>query len=748
MEQEQLTKSKIWVGGLPPRTQKETLKDEFIREFNLSGKEVVKEISIMIKLGYGFITIPTTLMNEIEEKLKTSNIQISNKKLELIPAMKRKDARKKIENERTRKLYIGGLPIDTTKEALQEYFEQFGVLEYANLVYSVGSTQPRGFAFVKFKEDKAVEATLDFKYHKFIGQPIFIKRSIPKQEIDLKKEEIAKKKTDTDPDLIDAKNSFNSQQNTRNAAYNIESHQSLNDYSGLNTTNQNLPSVFNQNIGYNNEYQNQQFPYMQNQFDNTQVLQYNQNEILHNQTTNPRSLENNSHYKNIGSMSSKGSYYNTLNKSPQNLQGNQVSQCEGLRISNQNSNEVSFKSDNRNFVTPVEKRVLLDTEEVPYQNYVNDTTNNNINDKSRFNDYTNQNTDQTYVANNENNYQNDNYYNQYYDYSYNNDYSQDYYQNGYPDNNANPYYNNQEQYSNHDSSLYQENPDYQQYNNSNNQKYYADRSISFKNNNDYMQAHSNSGAYNNNSGPYNNSSYDGSYSEDHYNRSNSYNNPFANNNSNNRENLNACHYTNNFGKTSVQNVNNQNVNYNANNNNSNINQLAQHTPYHNQGSYNNQLINNDNFQKPSTSFHKNLNNSGYKNCRILSDNQSLGEGTYFNLIKIDNNNDFKQFQYNKNLENLPISSVTPDLESQASRSKMMEAYKEKNRPKSDKNLPIIDEDPTNTIEEIMVNKKNYFEDKIEPSFSPEERYSSPIKGSPQIQIQESEEKKSLPEARN
>ena len=257
-------------------------------------------------------------MNEIEEKLKTSNIQISNKKLELIPAMKRKDARKKIENERTRKLYIGGLPVDTTKEALQEYFEQFGELEYANLVYSVGSTQPRGFAFVKFKEDKAVEATLDFKYHKFKGQPIFIKRSIPKQEIDLKKEEIAKKKTDTESELNQSRNSFNSQQNPGNPTFNIDSQQNLcnypnlNDYSGLNASNQNLPSVINQNMGYNNEYQNQQFPYMQNQFDNNQALQYNQNEILQNQTTDSRILENNSHYKNTGSMGSQGSYYNTL----------------------------------------------------------------------------------------------------------------------------------------------------------------------------------------------------------------------------------------------------------------------------------------------------------------------------------------------------------------------------------------------------------------------------------------------------
>ena len=78
----------------------------------------------------------------------------------------------------------------------------------------------------------------------------------------------------------------------------------------------------------------------------------------------------------------------------------------------------------------------------------------------------------------------------------------------------------------------------------------------------------------------------------------------------------------------------------------------------------------------------------------------------------------------------------------------MEAYKEKNHPKSLKNLPIIDEVPANTIEEIMVNKKDFIKDQIEPSLSHEERYPSSIKGSPLQQILESEEKKSFSVVRN
>lgn len=79
--------------------------------------------------------------------------------------MTRKDARSKLETERNRKLYVGGLPYDITKEELGNYFSVFGELEYANIVYSVGSTLPRGFGFIKFKAESSAEDALEFSNH-------------------------------------------------------------------------------------------------------------------------------------------------------------------------------------------------------------------------------------------------------------------------------------------------------------------------------------------------------------------------------------------------------------------------------------------------------------------------------------------------------------------------------------------------------------------------------------------------------
>jgi len=153
---QQESKSKIWVGGIPPRTQKDVLKNEFLRVFEIVNRSLASQVSVMIKLGYGFITIPTSLMKQIEKDLQSAELFILNKKLELVIAMKKSDAKKKNEDERNLKLYVGGLPLCCTREDLRDYFATFGKLEYANLVYSIGTTLPRGFAFIKYVNEESV----------------------------------------------------------------------------------------------------------------------------------------------------------------------------------------------------------------------------------------------------------------------------------------------------------------------------------------------------------------------------------------------------------------------------------------------------------------------------------------------------------------------------------------------------------------------------------------------------------------
>jgi RNA recognition motif-containing protein len=126
-------------------------------------------------------------MEVIEPKLHEVTLYVDNRSLELIPAMTKAEARLKIDGERNRKLYVGGLPHDISKEQLKSYFRGFGPLEYANLVYSIGSTLPRGFAFIKYIDEEVAMRVLACKKHSINGSALFIKWSKTRQEISSKK---------------------------------------------------------------------------------------------------------------------------------------------------------------------------------------------------------------------------------------------------------------------------------------------------------------------------------------------------------------------------------------------------------------------------------------------------------------------------------------------------------------------------------------------------------------------------------
>jgi RNA recognition motif-containing protein len=126
-------------------------------------------------------------MDVIEPRLHEVTLYVDNRSLELIPAMTKAEARLKIDSERNRKLYVGGLPHDINKEELKNYFRAFGPLEYANLVYSIGSTLPRGFAFIKYIDEEVAIHVLACKKHSINGSTLFIKWSKTRQEISSKK---------------------------------------------------------------------------------------------------------------------------------------------------------------------------------------------------------------------------------------------------------------------------------------------------------------------------------------------------------------------------------------------------------------------------------------------------------------------------------------------------------------------------------------------------------------------------------
>ena len=83
------------------------------------------------------------------------------------------------EQERTSKIFVGGVSQDANEQDFKEYFMQFGRVVDATLMIDKDTGRPRGFGFVTFDSEAAVDATLQGDLQ-ILGKPIEVKKAQPR----------------------------------------------------------------------------------------------------------------------------------------------------------------------------------------------------------------------------------------------------------------------------------------------------------------------------------------------------------------------------------------------------------------------------------------------------------------------------------------------------------------------------------------------------------------------------------------
>jgi len=64
-----------------------------------------------------------------------------------------------------RKLFVGQLSSDITKEDLEKYFSKFGSIEDVTIKYDVPGGRARGFAFILFDDKESIQKVLNVQIH-------------------------------------------------------------------------------------------------------------------------------------------------------------------------------------------------------------------------------------------------------------------------------------------------------------------------------------------------------------------------------------------------------------------------------------------------------------------------------------------------------------------------------------------------------------------------------------------------------
>lgn len=95
-----------------------------------------------------------------------------------------KDQQAVASGQRTKKIFVGGLAATVDESTFRSYFEEFGTVEDAVVMYDHENKRPRGFGFITFADEDAVDKVFTLGTVQVIHEKqIEIKRAVPRDSM-------------------------------------------------------------------------------------------------------------------------------------------------------------------------------------------------------------------------------------------------------------------------------------------------------------------------------------------------------------------------------------------------------------------------------------------------------------------------------------------------------------------------------------------------------------------------------------
>ncbi|KAF8447080.1 hypothetical protein BDZ91DRAFT_669871 [Kalaharituber pfeilii] len=158
----------MFIGGLNWETTDESLKNYFSQFGEVTECTVMRDGTTGRSRGFGFLTFKDP---------KTVNIVMVKEHYLDGKIIDPKRAIPRDEQEKTSKIFVGGVSQEATESDFREYFTQFGRVLDATLMMDKDTGRPRGFGFVTFDSESAVENALNCSNLEILGKPVRISSS-------------------------------------------------------------------------------------------------------------------------------------------------------------------------------------------------------------------------------------------------------------------------------------------------------------------------------------------------------------------------------------------------------------------------------------------------------------------------------------------------------------------------------------------------------------------------------------------
>ncbi|KAL4814200.1 hypothetical protein BDW67DRAFT_166383 [Aspergillus spinulosporus] len=161
---------KMFIGGLNWETTDQSLKEYFSQFGEVQECTVMRDSATGRSRGFGFLTFkdPKTVNTVMVKEHYLDGKIIDPKRA--IP---------RDEQEKTSKIFVGGVSQEATEQDFKQFFMQFGRVIDATLMIDKDTGRPRGFGFVTFDSEAAVEAALS-RPLEILGKTIEVKKAQPR----------------------------------------------------------------------------------------------------------------------------------------------------------------------------------------------------------------------------------------------------------------------------------------------------------------------------------------------------------------------------------------------------------------------------------------------------------------------------------------------------------------------------------------------------------------------------------------
>lgn len=170
-------RGKLFVGGLSWETTQDNLQRYFSRYGEVIDCVVMKNNETGRSRGFGFVTFADP--DNVDRALENGPHTLDGRTIDPKPCNPR-SLHKPKRSGGYPKVFLGGLPPNVTETDLRNFFSRYGSVMEVVIMYDQEKKKSRGFGFLSFENDQAVDRACSEHFVNLNGKQVEIKKAEPR----------------------------------------------------------------------------------------------------------------------------------------------------------------------------------------------------------------------------------------------------------------------------------------------------------------------------------------------------------------------------------------------------------------------------------------------------------------------------------------------------------------------------------------------------------------------------------------